>query len=199
MSSTTIHTLGRSRGAHDGISLFVEQMTGARNTVAAVPYSVRAVPAVCTPRSWLGSAATPQRYAHLHNDPLRRASKAIAGRIAAALGGNAKAVALRHLTAIGGKANSWLLISSKRCRAFLFLEGKVYVIGENTIDGIYIQNARIIAALVQKAGLPVVRRRSRRLPPNRRYYRLQIVELAKRLWTVECEVRLSCILRRRFI
>ena len=28
-------------------------------------------------------------------------------------------------TAIGGKANSWLLISSKRCRAFLFLEGEL--------------------------------------------------------------------------
>ena len=74
--------------------LEAEAEGGARNTVAAVPSSVRAVPAVCTPRWWLGSAATPQRYAHLDNDPLRRASKAIAGRIAAALGGNAKAVVL---------------------------------------------------------------------------------------------------------
>jgi hypothetical protein len=32
-------------------------------------------------------AATTARYAHLDNDPLRRASEAIAGRIAAALGG----------------------------------------------------------------------------------------------------------------
>jgi integrase len=36
-------------------------------------------------------AATTARYAHLDNDPLRRASEAIAGRIAAALEGNPKA------------------------------------------------------------------------------------------------------------
>jgi integrase len=36
-------------------------------------------------------AATTARYAHLDNDPLRRASEAIAGRIAAALEGNRKA------------------------------------------------------------------------------------------------------------
>jgi site-specific recombinase XerD len=33
-------------------------------------------------------AATTARYAHLDNDPLRRASEAIAGKIAAALDGN---------------------------------------------------------------------------------------------------------------
>ena len=36
-------------------------------------------------------ASTTARYAHLDNDPLRRASEAIAGRIAAALDGNRKA------------------------------------------------------------------------------------------------------------
>ena len=36
-------------------------------------------------------ASTTARYAHLDNDPLRRASEAIAGRIAAALNGNRKA------------------------------------------------------------------------------------------------------------
>jgi integrase len=36
-------------------------------------------------------AATTARYAHLDNDPLRRASEAIAGHIAAALEGNQKA------------------------------------------------------------------------------------------------------------
>jgi integrase len=36
-------------------------------------------------------AATTARYAHLDNDPLRRASEAIAGRIAAALDGKRKA------------------------------------------------------------------------------------------------------------
>lgn len=45
----------------------------------------------------------------------------------------------------------------------------IYVIGENTIRGIYIQNAKIIVALARKAGLRLVRRIGRRLPPNRRY------------------------------
>jgi DNA modification methylase len=45
----------------------------------------------------------------------------------------------------------------------------VYVIGENTINGFYIENARIITALARKAGLRLIRRTSRRLPPNRRY------------------------------
>lgn len=39
-------------------------------------------------------AATTSRYAHLDNDPLRRASEAIAGRIAAALEGNRTAIVL---------------------------------------------------------------------------------------------------------
>jgi integrase len=39
-------------------------------------------------------AATTARYAHLDNDPLRRASEAIAGRISAALDGNRNAVVL---------------------------------------------------------------------------------------------------------
>jgi integrase len=39
-------------------------------------------------------AATTSRYAHLDNDPLRQASEMIAGRIAAALGGNRNAVVL---------------------------------------------------------------------------------------------------------
>jgi integrase len=39
-------------------------------------------------------AATTARYAHLDNDPLRRASETIAGRIAAALDGKDKAVVL---------------------------------------------------------------------------------------------------------
>jgi len=43
-------------------------------------------------------ASTTARYAHLDNDPLRRASEAIAGRIAAALDGNRRGsvVALRR-------------------------------------------------------------------------------------------------------
>lgn len=40
-------------------------------------------------------AATTARYAHLDNDPLRRASEAIATRIAAAMDGNQKATVLQ--------------------------------------------------------------------------------------------------------
>ncbi|WP_237180238.1 tyrosine-type recombinase/integrase [Rhodoplanes sp. Z2-YC6860] len=39
-------------------------------------------------------AATTARYAHLDNDPLRRPSEAIAGKIAAALDGNRKATVM---------------------------------------------------------------------------------------------------------
>jgi integrase len=44
-------------------------------------------------------SATTARYAHLDNDPLRRASEAIAGRIAAALNGNGNASIVRLRTA----------------------------------------------------------------------------------------------------
>jgi integrase len=46
-------------------------------------------------------AATTARYAHLDNDPLRRASEAIAGKIAAALNGNNTAVVVRLARQIG--------------------------------------------------------------------------------------------------
>jgi integrase len=46
-------------------------------------------------------AATTARYAHLDNDPLRRASEAIAGRIAAALEGNEGASVLPMRRAVG--------------------------------------------------------------------------------------------------
>jgi DNA modification methylase len=45
----------------------------------------------------------------------------------------------------------------------------IYVVGENTITGTYIENARIIAALARRAGLKLISRNSRELPPNRRY------------------------------
>jgi len=41
--------------------------------------------------------ATTARYAHLDNDPLRRASEAIAGRIAAALEGNQQQMSCRFV------------------------------------------------------------------------------------------------------
>jgi DNA modification methylase len=45
----------------------------------------------------------------------------------------------------------------------------IYVVGENTVRGTYIANAKIIAALARKAGLRLVSERKRTLPPNRRY------------------------------
>jgi len=44
-----------------------------------------------------------------------------------------------------------------------------YVVGENTVRGTFIRNSRIIEALAEGAGLEVVARRRRRLPPCSRY------------------------------
>jgi hypothetical protein len=45
----------------------------------------------------------------------------------------------------------------------------IYVIGENTISGTYIQNAKIIRSLAELAGLKFRTQDTRKLPPNRRY------------------------------
>lgn len=45
----------------------------------------------------------------------------------------------------------------------------IYVVGENTIKGTYIKNAKIIIALAQRAGLRLKYQTRRTLPPNRRY------------------------------
>ena len=45
----------------------------------------------------------------------------------------------------------------------------IYVIGENTIKGTYIQNAKIITAVAERAGLRLTNHTRRTLPPNRRY------------------------------
>jgi SAM-dependent methyltransferase len=45
----------------------------------------------------------------------------------------------------------------------------VYVVGENTVRGTFIPNAKIITALAKLSGLEVERRRARELPANRRY------------------------------
>src|SRR5439155_6587722 len=44
-----------------------------------------------------------------------------------------------------------------------------YVVGENTIQGTYIRNSKIISALAQLSGLKLYARRARTLPANRRY------------------------------
>jgi integrase len=50
--------------------------------------------------------ATTARYAHLDNDPLRRASEAIAGRIAASLEGNREPAVVRNIKTCGDVSNS---------------------------------------------------------------------------------------------
>jgi hypothetical protein len=45
----------------------------------------------------------------------------------------------------------------------------IYVIGENTIEGAYIQNAKIIKKLAGLVGLEFEGQNKRKLPPNRRY------------------------------
>jgi hypothetical protein len=45
----------------------------------------------------------------------------------------------------------------------------VYVIGENTIAGVYVRNAKIIVSLARSSGLLLKSETRRALPPNRRY------------------------------
>jgi len=45
----------------------------------------------------------------------------------------------------------------------------VYVVGENTVRGTFIPNAKIVAAVAERSGLNTDRRRARTLPANRRY------------------------------
>ena len=45
----------------------------------------------------------------------------------------------------------------------------VLVVGENTLRGTFIPNARVVEAIADGAGLRCTARRSRKLPPNRRY------------------------------
>lgn len=55
--------------------------------------------------------------------------------------------------------------------ARVLIEGgkALYVIGENTIQGTLIRNSMIMEKLAKDAGLLCISRRSRELPPNRRY------------------------------
>lgn len=45
----------------------------------------------------------------------------------------------------------------------------VYVVGDSTIRGTFVRNSEIVSAVARLAGLQQVRRKSRSLPPNRRY------------------------------
>jgi hypothetical protein len=45
----------------------------------------------------------------------------------------------------------------------------IYVIGENTIKGVYVKNATMLSLIAVDAGLKLVATSRRPLPPNRRY------------------------------
>src|ERR1700692_4430690 len=45
----------------------------------------------------------------------------------------------------------------------------VYVVGENTVRGTFIPNAKIVSAVAELSGLKIENRRGRALPANRRY------------------------------
>jgi hypothetical protein len=45
----------------------------------------------------------------------------------------------------------------------------VYVVGENTVRGTFIANAKIVSAVAELSGLKIDGRRARELPANRRY------------------------------
>jgi SAM-dependent methyltransferase len=45
----------------------------------------------------------------------------------------------------------------------------IYVVGENTVSGTFIPNAKIVAAVAELSGLKTDSRRARELPANRRY------------------------------
>jgi DNA modification methylase len=45
----------------------------------------------------------------------------------------------------------------------------VYVVGENTVRGTFIPNAKIVSAVAERSGLVLERRHARSLPANRRY------------------------------
>jgi hypothetical protein len=45
----------------------------------------------------------------------------------------------------------------------------VYVIGENSVRGTYVRTSVILSELADQAGLTLLQKRRRALPPNRRY------------------------------
>ncbi|MGD5575241.1 hypothetical protein QUU09_22600, partial [Xanthomonas citri pv. citri] len=45
----------------------------------------------------------------------------------------------------------------------------VYVVGENTVRGTFIPNAKIVTAVAEHSGLSIDGRKARTLPANRRY------------------------------
>ena len=63
-----------------------------------------------------------------------------------------------------------MMRSIRECSRVLASGGKaVYVVGENTVRGTFIPNAKIVAAVAERSGLQIERRRARALPANRRY------------------------------
>ncbi len=68
----------------------------------------------------------------------------------------------------------------------------VYVIGENTVKGIYIRNSHIVSAVAEISGLQLYERRLRKLPANRRY--LPPPTAGRNLAALDCRMRSEVIL-----
>ncbi len=78
------------------------------------------------------------------------------------LSGRHQAILCHYIKDMYGAVQEAARVLSPRGRA-------VYVVGENTIRGTFIPNAKIVTAVAELSGLTIESRRSRTLPANRRY------------------------------
>ena len=79
-----------------------------------------------------------------------------------ALQGRARAILARYVRDMG-------LVVEETARVLDRGGTAAYVVGENTVRGVFIRNSRMIGLLAADAGLEVVSRRSRSLPQSSRY------------------------------
>lgn len=73
-----------------------------------------------------------------------------------------EAVLAHYIVDMRGAVSEATRVLSSKGRA-------IYVVGENTISGTFIPNAKIISAVAELSGLKTVSRKARHLPANRRY------------------------------
>jgi hypothetical protein len=65
----------------------------------------------------------------------------------------------------------------------------VYVVGENTLRGTYIPTAVVVTKLAEFSGLHLQERRTRALPPNRRYLPPPVLDRGVGTLKAECRGR----------
>jgi hypothetical protein len=89
--------------------------------------------------------------------------KIISGlRLSPKLSGRDEAVLAHYIEDMRGAVGEAARVLSSNGRA-------IYVVGENTIGGTFIPNAKIVSAVAELSGLKADSRRARHLPANRRY------------------------------